>query len=240
MQDEQQEGQNSTQPGVVLGPPNAGQPIASPVLPQQQMSANPAQQSVASSVEVRPVQSSAVEAPVPAVADPYPVQEDLSSQPPAPDFNAPHVEWTASEYLANPKSGGWFMLLALASIGTGVAVYFITGGSIVSSAVIVLTGLMFGIFSARQPEVLDYAIDNTGFHVGKRFYPYGSFKSFSVIHEGALGSISLMPLKRFMPPLVIHYDPNDEDKIANTLSNYLPYEEHKPDIVDSISRRLKF
>lgn len=157
------------------------------------------------------------------------------------DATAPHVEWSASEYLANPKSGGWFVLLGLGLLLTAAAVYFVTGGDIVSTAVIVIIGILFGIFSGRQPQVLNYAIDNAGFHIGQKFYPYGSFKSFSVVHDGsAMGYISLMPLRRFMPPLIIHYDPNDEARIADTLSEYLPYEEHKVDIVDSITKRIRF
>ncbi len=155
-------------------------------------------------------------------------------------YDAPHVEWTASEYTANPKSGGWFGLLALATILVAVAVYFLTNGDIVSTAVIVVIAIMFGIFAARQPQTLNYAIDNDGFHIGQKFYPYETFKSFSVMHDGVMGYISLLPLKRFMPPLAIHYDPDDEERIANTLMEYLPYEEHKADVIDTITRKFRF
>jgi hypothetical protein len=83
-------------------------------------------------------------------------------------------------------------------------------------------------------------VDNSGIHIGAKFYPYVSFKSFSVAQEHAIGYISLMPLKRFMPPLVVHYAPEDEDRIANTLADYLPYEDHKTDMVDNFTRRIRF
>lgn len=148
------------------------------------------------------------------------------------------VSWTASEYQANPKSAGWFGSLALASVLLAVIIYFITS-DIVPTVVIGLMGIIIGIFAARQPHVLDYHLDNLGIYIGSRFYPYSTFKSFSVATDQAMGYISLMPLRRFMPPITIHYDPADEDKIADTLADYLPFEEHKRDMVDSLTRRFR-
>lgn len=162
---------------------------------------------------------------------------ELSKQDPF-GANEPYVSWTASEYLANPKSAGWFGSLALASVLLAVIIYFITK-DIIPTVVIGLVGVIIGVFAARQPRVLEYHLDNKGIYIGHKFYAYSMFKSFSIANDQALGYISLMPLKRFMPPLVIHYDPNDEDKIADTLASYLPFEEHKRDIIDNISRRFR-
>lgn len=184
--------------------------------------------------------------PVVPLAEPANPQSAETSPPIAPGNETvafaddlPHVAWTASEYAAHPKSGGWFALLGLGSIGLAGLVYLITQDYI-SASVIVVLGLLFGIFAARQPQVLQYSIDNTGIQVDQKFYGYQAFKSFSVVHDQAMGYISLMPLRRFMPPLTIHYDPADEEKIANTLAEYLPYEDHKPDVVDRLARKIRF
>ena len=134
---------------------------------------------------------------------------------------------------------GWFMVLTIASIVLAVVAYLVTE-DMVSAVVIVILGVIVGIFAARQPQVLDYKVDSSGVHIGKKFYSYASFKAFSVAQEHAIGYISLSPLKRFMPPLIIHYAPEDEDRIAETLADYLPYEEHKPDMVDNLTRRMRF
>lgn len=156
-----------------------------------------------------------------------------------PNLDLPHIEWTASEYIANPKSAGWFMLLAVGSILLAAGIYFVTK-DYVSTGVIALLGVIVGIFAARQPRVLRYVIDNTGIYIGERFYPYATFKTFSVADSQAIHHISLEPLRRFMPPLVIHYDPDDEGKITETLASYLPYQPYRRDIVDSITRRFRF
>lgn len=165
--------------------------------------------------------------------------EQLFQDEPTPDGNRPHVEWTASEYIAHQKSAAWFVLLAGGTIGLAAIVYLVTQDA-VSTAIIPVLGIILGVFAARQPRVLPYAIDNTGIHIAEKFYPYASFKSFSVADDQAIHYISLLPLRRFMPPLVIHFDPDDEEKIRETLAAYLPYEEHKHDLVDTLSRRLRF
>ncbi len=149
------------------------------------------------------------------------------------------VSWSASEYIANPKNFGWFGLLGVGSIVFAAVVYLLTQ-DVVAAIVIIVLALMVGVFATRQPQVLEYHIGEEGLHIGQKFYPYPGFKSFSVVEEGAFAYISLMPLKRFMPPLSIHFSPDDEEKIINTLADYLPYEEYKHDVVESLSRRLRF
>jgi hypothetical protein len=149
------------------------------------------------------------------------------------------VSWSASEYIAHPKNTSWFAMLAAASVVLAVVVYLATK-DYVSTAVIVVLGVIVGVFAARQPQVLTYSLDKTGIHIGERFYAYNAFKSFSVVEEGAFSHISLLPLKRFMPQMAVHYAPDDEEKIVQTLADYLPYEEHKRDLVESFSRRVRF
>jgi hypothetical protein len=128
----------------------------------------------------------------------------------------------------------------MASTGAlAIIVFFITR-DYVSTGVIAVFGVIIGVFAARQPHVLEYALDRTGIHMGPRFYSYNAFKSFSVVDEGAFSHISLLPLKRFMPNMVIHYSPADEEKITHTLADYLPYAEHKHDAIENFSRRVRF
>jgi hypothetical protein len=165
--------------------------------------------------------------------------ENGATSVPAPHSSESILSWSASEFVANPKNAGWFMTLALATVLLAVIVYFLTNDWI-SVVVIAVLGIIVGIFAAQQPKTLKYTLDRTGIHLGPRSYPYHSFKSFSVVHEGAFNHISLLPLKRFMPPLTVHYPPEEEESVINTFADYLPYEEHKPDLIDSFSRRVRF
>ncbi len=149
------------------------------------------------------------------------------------------IAWTASEYVGNAKAMSWFAMLAAATVSVTVIVYLLTG-DLISVIVIAILGIIIGVFAARQPQVLQYGLDRSGIHIGLRFFPYQSFKTFTVVHEGAFNHISLLPLKRFIPPIAIHYSPADEDKITNTLADYLPYEEHKRDMIESFSHKVRF
>ncbi len=188
-----------------------------------------------------PLETAVIPAAPPAPTEPVPTV--TSPQPPDPEpiqnISEAHIEWSASEYLANPKNAGWFSLLAVGSFILAIIVYLITR-DILSTVVIVVIGILVGVFAARQPQTLQYRVDNQGLYIGDKFYPYESFKSFSVAQDSAIGYISLLPLKRFMPPLVIHYASEDEARIVETLTSYLPYEDHKTDVVENLSRRFRF
>lgn len=105
---------------------------------------------------------------------------------------------------------------------------------------IVVVAIMFGVFAARQPRVLAYQLDHSGIRIGDKFYPYSEFKSFSVLDEGPVSSILLLPLKRFMPGVSMYYPPEQEEKIVTVIANYLPHEEREPDPLDRLMRKMRF
>ena len=150
------------------------------------------------------------------------------------------VRWTASEYIAHHKSYGWFMGYGFVLGLIALLIYVFTRGDFVSTVMVFIIGVAFGIFAGRQPRELNYAVDPAGVRIGSRSYPYASFKSFSVIEEDPIRSINLLPLKRFMPPISIYYDPEDEEKIISTLSLHLPFEEKDHDFVERLMRRVRF
>ena len=149
------------------------------------------------------------------------------------------VAWTASEYVAHHKNVGWFMMVFFGVVVAAVAIYFLTS-EIVSAVVVGLVGMLFAVFGARQPQVLQYAIDNAGVHIGPKLYPYGQFKSFSVIEEGPIRSILFMPLQRFGLPITIYYDPAEEDGILQALGGYLPHVDRNPAPIDNLMRKIRF
>ena len=158
---------------------------------------------------------------------------------PATSTEVNPVEWSASEFIEHNKTSGWYLLLTAGSLALAAIVYLLTQDKI-SMAMVVIVAIIFGIFAARKPRVLSYNVDQSGVGIGEKLYPYAHFKSFSVVQEGAIDSIWLMPLKRFMPMLTIYFEPKDEDKIVNTLSHFLPVETHQLDAVDKLMHRLRF
>jgi hypothetical protein len=224
------------QPGSVIGP-GGQEPPAQPETNAPQ----PPVESPQPPVEV-PQEVESPPSPEPAPEVPKAEWEFHEEAPSADTKNpATHepVSWTASEYVAHDKSLGWYLTLGLVIVGAAVVVYLLTK-ELISSVVIVIMGIAFGAFAARKPQELEYLLDNNGLKVGNRLYPYTQFKSFNVLEEESIHSIMLIPLQRFMPPLSVYYAPEDEDKIADALSSYLPFQERKPDVVDRVMRRVRF
>lgn len=231
-------------PQSITPPPVASQPIPQPPVVPIAAPSSPAP----SDVPPAPIPSTP-EVPSPQPEEPiggFAPQFDLGSPaPPLPEdtyqFETPDtISWTASEYIAHQKESGWYLALAGATVLLAAFVYFITHGDIISVGVIVFAGIVFGVYAAKTPKEQHYAIAPTGITVGSKTYGFDQLKTFSITDEGAFSSITFWPLKRFMPAISIYYAPDDEDKIVQVLSNYLPFDSEKRDAVDSFMRKIRF
>lgn len=149
------------------------------------------------------------------------------------------IQWTASEYIEHDRNFSWYLgLIGLTAVVAGL-VYLITRDYI-STGVIAVLGIIVGMFARRRPQQIDYELNEKGLKIGPKNYSYAVFKSFAMVHDAAVPSINLEPLKRFMPPISIYFAPQDSEPISSLLSAHLPYQEHQPDWVENLAHRLKF
>lgn len=165
-----------------------------------------------------------------------PVSDNYSPNEPS---NMAPISWTASEYIAHNKNAAWFLALAVLVVLVTAGVYFLTK-DILSAIVIILVGVVFGMYAGRKPREQTYAVNEAGVVIGNKLYDYGRLRSFTVHQEDAFPSITFMPFGRFMPPLSMYYAPQDEEQIIAALSVYLPYETYKRDPVDTLMRKIRF
>ena len=155
-----------------------------------------------------------------------------------PDDGA-QVTWTASEFVAHDKSAGWYAGVVTASVVLSALVFLLTR-DVVSTAVVIIAGLLLAVYGSHKPRQLEYVVTKRGIGIGGKYYSFEEFRSFSVVSEGAFSSLVFMPLKRFAVPLIVYYAPDDEEKILNILTDQLPLEEPRRDAVDSLMRRIRF
>ena len=149
------------------------------------------------------------------------------------------VSWSASEFIAHHKSPSWYVLLA-GAVGLLTALVYVLTRDAVSAVVIAITGVLFGVFASRKPEVRTYEIYPSGIQISDRFFPFDSIKSFAIHQEGTLTSVFLLPMKRLMPPLTIYFPPEQENEITKVLADYLPLEDKDPDAIDNLMRKIRF
>jgi hypothetical protein len=153
--------------------------------------------------------------------------------------SADDVTWSASEFVAHDKSINWYIALAASVLFFTAIVYLITKDKI-TSGVIIFAAIIFGVYAARKPRTLDYHLGMSGLTIGPKFYDFSQFRSFVVLHDGALSSVSFMPLKRFMPILTVYYEQQDEQRIVGLLSSRLPMENRGRDVIDRFLHRIRF
>jgi hypothetical protein len=156
-----------------------------------------------------------------------------------PMQEVPAVQWSASEYVAHEKSAGWYGLFFAGSLAI-VALVFLITRDILASIVVLLSCSAISVYAARKPGTNSYVVDEKGVKVQERFYPYSTFRSFSLVEEGAINSIWLKPLKRLSPIVVMYFSPEDEQKIVDVLANFLPHEDRELDAIDRFSKRMRF
>lgn len=160
-------------------------------------------------------------------------------EPSAGPTNEGAVSWSASEFIAHQKSSRWYLALALGA-GVLAAAVFLLFHDWITSGMIIIVAIVFGVLANRKPRTMQYQIDNSGIRVGQKMFTFSDFKYFTIIDEGAISSITLAPLRRFMLPLTIYYDPKDEERITDVLNDYVPYEPNHNDVVDNLMRRIRF
>ena len=154
----------------------------------------------------------------------------------APETAAPvfaDVTWSASEFIEHYKSPVWYIGLAGVTLVAASLTYLLTK-DVITTAMLGIIGLAFGIVAGRPPRTLSYKMNGEGVYIQGKFTPFYDFKSFSVTDEGAVSMVSLVPLKRFMPLTYIYYPPEQEDALMAILSEKLPYEERRNDPIDNL------
>lgn len=177
--------------------------------------------------------------PAPAPAPRQPQASETPSAPAAPVASGAGISWTASEFVSHEKSAGWYGVLLLVTAIVAALIYLVTKDTI-STGVVIIAALAFAVLAGRKPRQLQYQLDDASVSIGQKQLGYNTFKSFSVVPEGAFSSIVFWPLKRFAPLTTIYFAPDDEQKIIDLLSKHLPLEEHKLDAVDRTMRRIRF
>jgi hypothetical protein len=111
----------------------------------------------------------------------------------------------------------WYLVFGLVGLVLAAGVFLINH-DIFSVIVIAMVAGILGYATSRKPRVMTYRLDHTGLTIGQKFRPYAEFKSYSLIDEGPFASITLAPLKRFMPTTSVYFSPEDEHKIVEVLA----------------------
>lgn len=179
----------------------------------------------------------AAEAPVEETGE---AQGEEYAEEPEQSQSVPEMaySWEASEFVHHHKSMLWYAvmwsaIIALAAIAVWLHLWLEIG-------VFVLMGIAILVYASKAPRTLLYELGPDGIHIDGKLYAYTAFRSFSVSQEPEWHSVDLEPVKRFSPRVVMLYDPEDYDPIVGHLEVHLPREDREPDMIEKITRAVRF
>jgi hypothetical protein len=156
-----------------------------------------------------------------------------------PEVATEDISWSASEFIHHDKSMSWYGVAVLVIIISTVGGYLLMKDVITPIAIITLGAIML-VVGSRKPKTFNYRVSMKGLLIGEKEYSYDEFQSFSIIEEGPIESIMLIPQKRWAPALNIYFAPDDGQKIFDTLSAFLPFEQREKDMVDKFLHKIRF
>jgi hypothetical protein len=149
------------------------------------------------------------------------------------------VSWTTPPMLEHEKSSQWYFTLGFATLVLAGLLYLFSK-SILTPIVVIIVGIIVAIYARKEPDKQSYVLNNQGVQIQSKSYPYDDFRQFILVSDLSPPEITLVPTKRFMPPLSIRYPQEDEEQIIGMLADYLPYEERSPDLLESFMRKIRF
>jgi uncharacterized membrane protein YphA (DoxX/SURF4 family) len=150
----------------------------------------------------------------------------------------PSFSWEASEFVQHDKPASWYI-----GLWAGVVILCAILGLLqqwVSIVVVVVMTIAILVYSRKEPRTLEYALDDKGISINGRLSPYSHFRSFNVQEEVGWKEIDLEPTQRFSPRLTLIADDENLEQIADILAHHLPEVNRTPDIIERLSRYLKF
>ncbi len=150
----------------------------------------------------------------------------------------PSFSWEASEFVHHAKSFQWYLGLWLF-----LGVFCVILGFLqqwLSVVVLVVMGVAVVVYSRKEPRTLQYAMDAKGISINGKLSPYSHFRSYNVQAEVGWQEIDLEPTQRFSPRLTLLADAEHFDQIEAILAQHLPRVDRDPDLMERVSRYIKF
>jgi len=109
-----------------------------------------------------------------------------------PDYK---LVWSAPEYEDKERSRDWFWAFGVVVVTSMIAAIIL--GDYFFALLIVLAGVLLGIFAIKKSSIITYELNPKGLRIGSRLYPYENIRSFWV-------QANLSPGTKVKPLLFVH------------------------------------
>jgi len=146
--------------------------------------------------------------------------------------------WSALEYEEKERSTDWFWALGVIVVAGSIA--SIIYANYFFAMLLIIGGILLGFFAIKKPETVPYELNEKGFKIKTRLFPYDAIKSFYV-QEGTKPTLFIKSARMFMPILSIPITEDLVEKIKNImLAKNVTEEEMREHPSDRIMESLGF
>ncbi|HRY82376.1 MAG TPA: hypothetical protein P5232_01550 [Candidatus Moranbacteria bacterium] len=148
------------------------------------------------------------------------------------------LHWRAPEFETFERDRKWYLYIS--AILIAIIAYAIFTNGLVMAITFILIGVVGYIYIEKEPRTLDFMITKDGVIAGREIYDFDNLKSFWIFYEeDGLRVISLHTESYLAPFIHIPIHDQDPSEIRKILLQYIPEEEHKPGMMDTLDRLLR-
>ena len=144
----------------------------------------------------------------------------------------PKIEWSALEYEERERTRDWFWALGIIIATASIAAVIF--GNYFFAGLIILGGVVLGIFATKKPEVVNYTLDEHGFWARGNLYHFESIHAFWV-ETKEKPQFFIKSSRIFVPIISVPIDPASAGSIRDImLRKEIPEEKMEEHLAEKI------
>ena len=149
-----------------------------------------------------------------------------------------NIYWETIEHPYYEKTSDWYWIVGI--VGAVLAFLSFLFGNILLAIIFILATATVMIHGARFPGLVSVEIEAEGIHVGHTFYPYTSFKSFSIDEKSDPAILVLETTGFVLSNMRLTIEDVDPEDIRDFLLDHLDELYHEDSVIDHLIHYLGF
>jgi len=148
------------------------------------------------------------------------------------------LKWSAPEYHHYKRSPDWFWAVGIITISIAILAFFYNNG--LFGILILLSAGVLIFYVLREPQEVQYEINNRGILIGENLHPYLTIESFWLETRFGEPKIIIKSKKTVMPFIVIPVHEESADDVSAVLREFLEEKELTEPAAHKIMEYLGF
>lgn len=141
--------------------------------------------------------------------------------------------WEAPTSFSHGKSALWYAgLIAVVILACAIFYYFTK--DILTIVVVLFCFGLIAFYGLREPRTIKYEMDSKNISINGKKYSFSEFRMFHLTRRDKGSSLSLVPVKRFLPAVNVNFYNEKEKEVLGLIGGIMPVQERESDMFDKI------